>query len=120
MIIYMGKSITFLFFYILADLCNANNGSDFKWAKDPDEKSHLWKARHDILYACMALKPGSKVHFECYLFYFTIGDRPFIFKGEGGLCFPLCAKNYFHTKQISDYCGYIYFRWFKFSWICRN
>jgi hypothetical protein len=49
MIIYMSKSITFLFFYILADLCNANNGSDFKWAKDPDEKSHLWKARHDIL-----------------------------------------------------------------------
>lgn len=44
----------------VADLCNANNGSDFKWAKDPDEKSHLWKARHDILYACMALKPGSK------------------------------------------------------------
>ena len=69
MIIYMSKSITFLFFYILADLCNANNGSDFKWAKDPDEKSHLWKARHDILYACMALKPGSKVHFECYLYF---------------------------------------------------
>ena len=39
-----------------------NNGSDFKWATDPDERSHLWKARHEILYACMALRPGSKVN----------------------------------------------------------
>ncbi|VDI59689.1 D-lactate dehydrogenase (cytochrome) [Mytilus galloprovincialis] len=45
---------------LVADLCSMNNGSDFKWAKDPEERSHLWKARHDILYACMALKPGSK------------------------------------------------------------
>lgn len=45
---------------VVAELCAMNNGSDFKWAKDADERNHLWKARHDILYACMALKPGSK------------------------------------------------------------
>lgn len=42
------------------ELVKMNNGSNFKWATDPDERNHLWKARHDILYACMALKPGSK------------------------------------------------------------
>lgn len=55
------KLTTFITFVLPADLCSMNNGSDFKWAKDPEERSHLWKARHDILYACMALKPGSKV-----------------------------------------------------------
>ena len=37
-----------------------NGGSDFNWATDPEERNHLWKARHDIIYACMALRPGSK------------------------------------------------------------
>jgi FAD/FMN-containing dehydrogenase len=46
----------------LEDLVKMNNGSDFKWATDPEERNHLWKARHEILYACMALRPGSKVY----------------------------------------------------------
>ena len=37
-----------------------NGGSNFNWATDPEERNHLWKARHDIIYACMALRPGSK------------------------------------------------------------
>ncbi|XP_060589716.1 probable D-lactate dehydrogenase, mitochondrial isoform X3 [Ruditapes philippinarum] len=45
---------------IVEDLVKMNNGSDFKWATDPEERNHLWKARHEILYACMALRPGSK------------------------------------------------------------
>jgi len=44
-----------------ADLVKMNGGSNFRWAIDPEERSQLWKARHEILYACMALKPGSKV-----------------------------------------------------------
>ena len=100
MIIYMSKSITFLFFYILADLCNANNGSDFKWAKDPDEKSHLWKARHDILYACMALKPGSKVHFECYLcFILQLGIDHLSLRGRGAYVFPSVPKIIFTRNK---------------------
>lgn len=45
---------------VVEELVKMNNGSDFRWAIDPDERNHLWKARHEILYACMALKPGSK------------------------------------------------------------
>ena len=39
------------------------------WARDADERNRLWKARHDILYACMALKPGSKVRLDFGLNY---------------------------------------------------
>ncbi|KAL5021434.1 hypothetical protein ScPMuIL_000589 [Solemya velum] len=45
---------------IVDDLCKMNGGGDFKWATDADEKSHLWKARHDVVYACTALRPGCK------------------------------------------------------------
>ncbi|KAK3085218.1 hypothetical protein FSP39_000122 [Pinctada imbricata] len=45
---------------LVNDIAKMNGGSDFKWAKDPDVRNHLWKARHDILYACMALRPGCK------------------------------------------------------------
>ncbi|XP_069113907.1 probable D-lactate dehydrogenase, mitochondrial isoform X2 [Argopecten irradians] len=45
---------------VVKDIVSMNGGSEFKWASDPEARNHLWKARHDILYACMALKPGSK------------------------------------------------------------
>ncbi|XP_033753803.1 probable D-lactate dehydrogenase, mitochondrial isoform X1 [Pecten maximus] len=45
---------------VVKDIASMNGGSEFKWASDPEERNHLWKARHDILYACMALRPGSK------------------------------------------------------------
>ncbi|KAH3769781.1 hypothetical protein DPMN_171057 [Dreissena polymorpha] len=47
--------------FVLAELVKMNGGSEFRWATDVDERNHLWKARHEILWACMALKPGSKV-----------------------------------------------------------
>jgi len=34
--------------------------SDFQWAVKQEDRNRLWQARHDSLYACMALKPGSK------------------------------------------------------------
>lgn len=43
------------------EIVKMNGGSDFKWATDVDERNLLWKTRHDILYACMALRPGCKV-----------------------------------------------------------
>ena len=43
------------------EVAGANSGMDFKWATDADERNRLWKARHEILYACTALIPGSKV-----------------------------------------------------------
>jgi len=36
-------------------------GSDFRWAKTTEERNALWQSRHDVLYACFALRPGSMV-----------------------------------------------------------
>ena len=36
-------------------------GSDFQWTKTTEERNALWQARHDVLYACFAMKPGCMV-----------------------------------------------------------
>lgn len=33
-------------------------GSDFRWATRTEDRNQLWQARHDTLYATMALRPG--------------------------------------------------------------
>lgn len=45
---------------VVEEIVQSNGGSNFVWAKDPSERKQLWKARHDMLYACTALKPGSR------------------------------------------------------------
>ncbi len=37
-----------------------HGGSAFRWATAPEERSRLWKARHDAYYAALALAPGKQ------------------------------------------------------------
>lgn len=37
-----------------------NGGQGFEWATRPEDRSRLWQARHDVLYASLALQPGSR------------------------------------------------------------
>ncbi|RBP05152.1 D-lactate dehydrogenase (cytochrome) [Roseiarcus fermentans] len=37
-----------------------NGGGNFIWATKPEERTKLWKARHDGFYAQMALRPGAR------------------------------------------------------------
>ncbi|MEC7763251.1 MAG: FAD-linked oxidase C-terminal domain-containing protein [Pseudomonadota bacterium] len=38
---------------LVADIVKDMGGSDFEWAKTQEDRSRLWKARHDCAHACM-------------------------------------------------------------------
>lgn len=44
------------------EIAKDNNSGDFHWTTDAEERSRLWKARHDALYASKALSPGCEVY----------------------------------------------------------
>jgi D-lactate dehydrogenase (cytochrome) len=41
-------------------LAAERGGHGFVWARRPEERARLWQARHDVHYASMALRPGSR------------------------------------------------------------
>jgi len=40
-------------------LARDNGGGEFLWSNRPEERSKLWKARHEAFYAAVALRPGA-------------------------------------------------------------
>jgi len=42
------------------ELAQGNGGCAFSWATKQEERERLWKARHDALYASLAVRPGAK------------------------------------------------------------
>ncbi len=43
----------------IRELAQGNGGGEFKWANLPEERSRLWKARHEAYYAAVNLRPGA-------------------------------------------------------------
>ena len=41
-------------------IAREHGGTEFRWAARQEDRSRLWQARHDVLYAGLALRPGSK------------------------------------------------------------
>jgi D-lactate dehydrogenase (cytochrome) len=42
------------------EIAGENGASGFQWSSTPEERATLWLARHDVLYATIATRPGSR------------------------------------------------------------
>lgn len=46
---------------LMQTLSGENGGEGFEWAQQPEDRTRLWKARHNAYYACRAVRSGSEV-----------------------------------------------------------
>ena len=44
----------------VGDIAREHGGREFQWASRPEDRSRLWQARDNTLYAAMALRPGAR------------------------------------------------------------
>ncbi|CAG0885807.1 unnamed protein product [Cyprideis torosa] len=91
------------------EICGWNEGSDFSWAKAQEDRHHLWKARHDLYYASLAMKPGSRCVITdvavpiSKLPDMIMGAKEDIEKsGIVGNCFGHVGDGNFHAMLIFD------------------
>lgn len=42
-------------------ICSEHGGSNFQWAVQEEDRQVLWRARHDVAYACKLLRPDSRL-----------------------------------------------------------
>ncbi|MDP7218630.1 MAG: FAD-linked oxidase C-terminal domain-containing protein [Arenicellales bacterium] len=45
----------------LAEIAAEFGGGDFKWTANAEERNRLWQARHDVAYACKAIRPQAQI-----------------------------------------------------------
>ena len=43
----------------VSELAEANGGGQFQWSNLPEERSKLWRARHEAYYAAVNIRPGA-------------------------------------------------------------
>jgi len=44
----------------VSEIASDLGATDFEWATRAEDRTRLWKARHDVYYASLALRPGSR------------------------------------------------------------
>jgi D-lactate dehydrogenase (cytochrome) len=45
---------------VVGSIARQNSGGEFQWSATPEERTRLWKARHDAFYAAVGLRPGAR------------------------------------------------------------